>query len=151
MPALYLVHHLAAVDLALADDSALAQVGSALVKLFTEGESLDILFGNDEFTTSHSVRWSIRHDWLATDEKATQVVRWLADSAVTVSIIDEDTRDWLSKVVTGESHLLRRAAEWMAYSFLQQPHFKPLTRDLFLFLLSFVNKVCHPANVRTYS
>ncbi|KAL4807972.1 hypothetical protein BDV18DRAFT_168164 [Aspergillus unguis] len=127
----YLVHHLAAVDLALADDSALAQVGSALVKLFTEGESLDILFGNDEFTTSHSVRWSIRHDWLATDEKATQVVRWLADSAVTVSIIDEGIRDWLSKA----------RSRMDAYSFLQQPHFKPLTRDLFLFLLSFVNKI----------
>ncbi|KAL4946390.1 hypothetical protein BDV06DRAFT_121624 [Aspergillus oleicola] len=137
----HLVQHLAAVDLALGDDSALAAVGSALVKLFTEGESLNVLLENDEFVTNPPIRWRVREDWFGVEENAQQIVRWLGDSAVVAEVADEATRDWLAKVVSGEDHLMRRAAEWMAHCLLQQPHFKPLTRDAFLFVLSFLNKI----------
>ncbi|KAL4926012.1 uncharacterized protein BDV17DRAFT_270680 [Aspergillus undulatus] len=137
----HLVRHLAAVDLALGDDSALAKVGSALVKLFTEGESLDVLLQNDEFITNPPIRWHVRQDWFGVEENAQQIVRWLGDSAVIANVTDEDIRSWLARVVSGEDHLMRRAAEWMAHCLLEQPHFKPFIRDAFLFILSFVNKI----------
>ncbi|KAL4868673.1 hypothetical protein BDV12DRAFT_197021 [Aspergillus spectabilis] len=136
----HLVQHLTAVDLALADVSAKADVGSALVKLFTDGETLDTLLENDEFVTNPPIRWQVRHDWFGSDKKAQQIVRWLADSAVTAGITDEGMQSWLVKVVSGEEHLLRRAAEWMAYRLLQEPHFRPFTRDAFLFVLTYFNK-----------
>ncbi|KAL4773089.1 hypothetical protein BDW60DRAFT_27451 [Aspergillus nidulans var. acristatus] len=137
----YLVQHLSAVDLALADDSALARVGSELVVLFTEGDSLDVLLKNDEFITSPSIRWRVRHDLLGKDESVRQVARWLADSAVIADIKDESSRKWLAKIVSDEDHLMRPGAEWMAHRLLQQPHFRPFTRDAFLFILAFVNKI----------
>ncbi|KAL4994696.1 hypothetical protein BDV10DRAFT_188815 [Aspergillus recurvatus] len=137
----YLVQHLSAVDLALADDSALAKVGSGLATLFTEGDSLDVLLENDEFITNPPVRWRVRHDWLGKEESLREVVRWFADSAVVADIKDEGPRQRLAKVVSREEHLMRPGAEWMAHRLLQQPHFKPFTRDAFLFILAFVNKI----------
>ncbi|KAL6235849.1 hypothetical protein BDW75DRAFT_128976 [Aspergillus navahoensis] len=137
----YLVQHLSAVDLALADDSALAKVGTELVTLFTEGDSLDVLLENDESITNPPVRWRVRHNWLGEEESVRQVVRWLADSAVIADIKDEGTRQRLARIVSGEDYLMRPGAEWMAHRLLQQPHFKPFTRDAFLFILAFVNKI----------
>lgn len=137
----YLVHHLAAVDLALAQDSAIAEVGSELVKLFSEGEALDNLLRNDESNTNRPVRWRVRQAWFGEDENAQQIVRWLGDSAVTANVTDKTTRDWITRVVSGEEHLMTRAAERMAHCFLQQPHFMTLTRDSFLFILAYLNKV----------
>ncbi|KAL4819629.1 hypothetical protein BDW67DRAFT_181964 [Aspergillus spinulosporus] len=113
-----LVQHLSAVDLALADDSALAKVGSELVMLFTDGDSLDVLLKNDEFITSPSIRWRVRHDWLEKEESVRQVARWLADSAVIADIKDEGSQQWLAKIVSGEDHLMRPGAEWMAHRLL---------------------------------
>ncbi|KAL4882640.1 hypothetical protein BJY04DRAFT_217136 [Aspergillus karnatakaensis] len=136
----HFVQHLAAVDLALADISAKTNVGSALVKLFTDGETLDTLLENDELITNPPIRWKVRQDWLGSDEKTKEIVRWLSDSAVTAGIADEATQSWLTKVVSGEDHLMKRAAEWTAYRLLQEPHFKPFTRDAFLFVLSYLDK-----------
>ncbi|KAI9375495.1 hypothetical protein BJX61DRAFT_539779 [Aspergillus egyptiacus] len=136
----HLVQHLAAVDLALADLSVKASVGSALVTLFTNNVALDALLVNDEFVTDPTARWRIRRSWVEDEENARQVVRWLADSAAIAHVTDEDSRSWLAKVVSGEVHLLSQAAKRMAQCLLQEPHFKPLTRDLFLFILAFLNK-----------
>ncbi|KAL4921399.1 hypothetical protein BDW62DRAFT_219545 [Aspergillus aurantiobrunneus] len=135
-----LVKHLSAVDLALAEDSALAQVGSALVKLFTHGEALDVLLANEEFIANPKVRAHVRHDWFGVEENRQQVLRWLRDSAVIAGVTNDATRDWITKVVSGEEHLMRRAAEWMARRLFQERHFKPFTRDAFFFILTYVNQ-----------
>ncbi|KAL4977607.1 hypothetical protein BDW66DRAFT_165492 [Aspergillus desertorum] len=104
----------------------LSAVGSELVMLFTGGDSLDVLLENDEFTTNPQVRWRVRHYWLGEEESVRQ--------------IDEGSRQRTAKIVSREGHLMRPGAEWMAHRLLRQPHFKPFTRDAFLFILAFVNK-----------
>ncbi|KAL3479350.1 hypothetical protein BJX99DRAFT_255608 [Aspergillus californicus] len=136
-----LIQHLAAVDLALADVSSKTAVGSGLVKLFTDDETLDVLLENDESITSPINRWRVRTDWFEKDDNTQEVARWLADSAVIADVTDEGIRSWLDNVVSGDDHLMSKAAERTAYCLLQQPHFRPLTRDLFLFVLTFVNKM----------
>ncbi|KAL5341155.1 hypothetical protein BJX70DRAFT_386957 [Aspergillus crustosus] len=137
----HLVQHLAVVDLALVDNSAKADVGSALVNLFTDGEALDTLLQDDESVTQPPIRWQIRQDWFGSEEKTQQILRWLADSAVTASVADEAGQGWITKVVSREEHLMRRAAEWTAHRLLQEPHFRSFTRDAFLFVLAYLDKV----------
>ncbi|PLB49788.1 hypothetical protein P170DRAFT_510250 [Aspergillus steynii IBT 23096] len=139
----YLLKHLAAVDLALADITCKSRVGSRLVQLFTEDSSIDRLLDGDESTSSPAVHRKVRDAWIYDDDSVDIVVRWLGDSAV-VSGISDEQRQWVDALLQNKSFerdLLVAAARQMAVHFVQEPHFKPFTKDSFLFLLGYVNKI----------
>ncbi|KAF7596498.1 hypothetical protein BBP40_001370 [Aspergillus hancockii] len=139
----HLIRHLSAVDLALADITCKSAVGIRLVKLLTEASSIDALLHGDESLSDPAIRPKIRRYWLYTDDSVNSILRWLADSAVTSEIF-EAARAWIAKVVSKsdpEEDLLKPAAKTMAMHFLQEPHSKSFTKDAFLFIAGFVNKI----------
>ncbi|KAH8430949.1 uncharacterized protein LDX57_008612 [Aspergillus melleus] len=136
----YLLKHLAAVDLALADITCKSGVGSRLVHLFTDDASLDTLLDGDESTSSPTVHRKVRGAWLYDGSSVSVIVRWLSDSAV-ISGASEVQRQWVDVLLKGDKDLLEPAAKRMAVHFVQEPHFKPFTKDSFLFLLGYVNKI----------
>lgn len=138
-----LVHHLSAVDLALADPECKSEVGTLLVMLFNDDSSINALLWSDESVNKPRIRQQIRIDWLYNDDNVEVILRWLADSAVTAKI-SKESKTWIAGLTSNrnlEEDLLRPAAMRMATIFLQEPHFRPLIRDAFLFVLGFINKV----------
>ncbi|KAE8377093.1 hypothetical protein BDV26DRAFT_220671 [Aspergillus bertholletiae] len=149
----YLIDHLSAVDLALADIACKSAVGIRLVKLFTEHNSIDILLHCAESVDDHALRFKIRRYWLYSDNSVNTILRWLSDSAVTSEISDTATLAWVTKVTSraeADEDLLRPAAKRMAVHFLQEAHSESFTKDAFLFVAGFVNKIERHKGVVTH-
>ncbi|GAB1197216.1 hypothetical protein APSETT444_006507 [Aspergillus pseudonomiae] len=149
----YLISHLSAVDLALADIACKRAVGIHLAKLFTEDSSIDILLHCAESVDDPTLRFKIRRYWLYSDDSVNTILRWLGDSAVTSEISDTTTRAWVAKVTSGakpDEDLMRPAAKRMAVHFLQEPHSESFTKDAFLFIASFVNKIERRQGIATH-
>ncbi|GMF76286.1 unnamed protein product [Aspergillus oryzae] len=140
----YLINHLSTVDLALADIACKSAVGVLLAKLFTEGSSIDILLHCAESVDDPNLRYKIRRYWLYSNDSVNTILRWFGDSAVTSEITDTATRAWVASVASeaeSDEDLMRPAAEGMAVHFLQEAHSESFTKDAFLFIAGFVNKV----------
>ncbi|KAB8223451.1 hypothetical protein BDV33DRAFT_188830 [Aspergillus novoparasiticus] len=130
----YLINQLSTVDLALADIACKSAVGVLLVKLFTEGSSIDILLHCAESVDDPNLRFKIRRYWLYSND----------NSAVTSEIPDTATRAWMANVTSEtepDEDLMRPAAKRMAVHFLQEAHSESFTKDAFLFIAGFVYKV----------
>ncbi|KAI1420010.1 hypothetical protein F5Y12DRAFT_166438 [Xylaria sp. FL1777] len=93
----WLLEHLQAVDLSVADRELKAQVGPMLVRLFTEDCGIDSLFWSFDVNVSQKT-WEkgeadylreSRIEWLYSTAGVHEVERWLNDSSVTKFITDE--------------------------------------------------------------
>ena len=140
----YLIDHLSAVDLALADIACKSAVGIRLAKLFTECSSIDILLHCAKSVDDPTLRFKIRCYWLYSNDSVNTILRWFGDSAVTSGISNMATRAWVANVASEaepDEDLMRPAAKRMAVHFLQEAHSESFTKDAFLFIAAFVNKV----------
>ncbi|OGM48435.1 hypothetical protein ABOM_003378 [Aspergillus bombycis] len=150
----YLISHLLTVDLALADIACKRAVGIRLAKLFTGGSSIDILLHCAESVDDPTLRFKIRRYWLYSDDSVNTILRWLGDSAVTSEISDTAMQAWVANVTSGtepEEDLMRPAAKRMAVHFLQEAHSESFTKDAFLFIAGFVNKIERRKGIATHN
>ncbi|KAJ1711953.1 hypothetical protein AFGD_008434 [Aspergillus flavus] len=137
----------------LADIACKSAVGVLLAKLFTEGSSIDILLHCAEFVDDPNLRYKIRRYWLYSNDSVNTILRWFGDSAVTSEITDTATRAWVASVASeaeSDEDLMRPAAERMAVHFLQEAHSESFTKDAFLFITGFVNKIERRKGVVTH-
>ncbi|KAE8163699.1 hypothetical protein BDV40DRAFT_299237 [Aspergillus tamarii] len=149
----YLIDHLSAVDLALADIACKSAVGIRLAKLFTECSSIDILLHCAKSVDDPTLRFKIRRYWLYSNDSVNTILRWFGDSAVTSGISNMATRAWVANVASEaepDEDLMRPAAKRMAVHFLQEAHSESFTKDAFLFIAAFVNKIERRKGVVTH-
>ncbi|KAK5626050.1 hypothetical protein RRF57_001765 [Xylaria bambusicola] len=122
----WLLEHLQAVDLAVADRKLKAQVGPLLIRLFTTDCGIDSLFWCFDANVSMKT-WEqgeaeyireARIEWVYSTAGVHEVERWLNDSSVTKYITDEADLKFVSDVKSSPARLheviLMRAARRMA-------------------------------------
>jgi hypothetical protein len=139
----HFIEHLSAPDLALVEIELKGSIGARLAKLFTHDTSIDLLLQADQqFGPAKKERKKARQV-LFDDATASVIFRWLRDSAVTSGINSEETRSWISGMAHRDDHrgLLAPTARRMAAHLTRMCHFRPLTRDAFLFAVGFLQKV----------
>lgn len=154
----WLLDHLAAVELSLADRELKAEVGPLLVQLFTEDVGIDSLFWS--FDTNVSMKtWrsgeqiyliEARSEWLYSTEGVRELLRWFNDPIVTRSITSDTGKAFLDAIKAPNANLhevvLSRAAKVMADHLFRRIEF---TRREFLaaccFLRGYLSRVsCDP-------
>lgn len=136
------LQHLSAVNLALVDIDCKRTFGPRLVKLFTNHASIDIALNNNELSGLSAIQRQIGRRLMFSDATAALILRWLGDTAVMLEVGNEG-RDWVTGLLHTEGHrgLLTPVAKRMATHLVQEPHFIPLTKDAFVFVASFLEKV----------
>ncbi|KAJ5110271.1 hypothetical protein N7532_002916 [Penicillium argentinense] len=136
--------HLSAVNLALVDIEYKRTFGPHLVKLFTNHASIDIALNNNELPGPSAKQRQVVRQLMFSDTTATLLFHWFGDMAVMLEV-DNESRDWVTGLLQTKDHreLLTPAAKRMATHLVQEPHFIPLTRDAFLFLAGFLEKVSY--------
>lgn len=150
----WILDHLEAVELSLADRELKAEVGPLLVKLFTEEVGIDSLFWS--FDTNVSMKtWrsgeqvylrEARSEWLYSTAGVNQILRWFNDPVVARSITSEVGKSFLEAVKAPNANLheavLSRAAKIMADHLFRRIEF---TRREFLaaccFLRGYLSRV----------
>ncbi|KAI1356061.1 hypothetical protein F5Y01DRAFT_310246 [Xylaria sp. FL0043] len=131
----WLLEHLQAVDLSAADRTLKAQVGPLLVRLFTEDCGIDSLFWSFDANVSMKT-WEqgeavilreARIEWVYSTAGVREVARWLNDSSVTRSIVDEDHKKFVAAVKAPGANphkaILSHAARRMARHFFIEIEF----------------------------
>lgn len=140
----YLLSHLSAVDLALADQELKTDIGPLLLKLFTDSDSIDTLLWNPEPDNQSSWDWK-RSEVLYGDEWNNQVLKWFRDSAVVSNITDEAAKSFLVDITpetTAKRDLLEPTSRRMAVHWLREPSPLIPAQHAFFFLLGIKSKVC---------
>ncbi|KAM0817904.1 putative Fungal STAND N-terminal Goodbye domain-containing protein [Seiridium cardinale] len=109
----WLLEHLSAVDLSAASMDLKTEIGPPLVKLFTEKHAVDALLWPSDLVTSMKT-WRenegtflrrARDGWLYSPRGVNEVARWLKDSAVTKSLIEEQDKAFVSAIKAPNANL----------------------------------------------
>lgn len=141
----YLLHHLSSVDLAFADREWKSAVGPRLLKLFIDEAATDALVWTDDPAKAIPLGTQIRATWVDSEAGVEEVLRWFGDSAVISDVVGPKDRAWVSELVSSpdpKKVLLLPFAKRMAIQWVRRPSMRPLTRNAFLFLFDFLDKVC---------
>lgn len=133
----FLVQHLSSVDLAMVDRDLKSKVGPFLVKLFTDGQSIDTLMWTDFWWQVTESRWLDKND-----DSAIKILRWFQDTAV-VSRIENGDRRWIADLVSGDGSegLLKPFAVRMAVHCFREPTPEVETLTAFVLLYQYLVKV----------
>ncbi|KAI3321313.1 hypothetical protein HD806DRAFT_503713 [Xylariaceae sp. AK1471] len=150
----WLLGHLQAVDLSVADRELKGQVGPLLVRLFTDDVGIDSLFWPFDVNVSMKT-WNqgeatnlreSRVEWVYSFAGVNEIARWFADSSVTKYITDDVGQNFVAAVKAPTSNLhqtiLSHAARRMAtHLFLRVEFLKRHFLAAFCFLQGFLARL----------
>jgi hypothetical protein len=127
--------HLINIDPSLAQPQSKSMLGPLLVKLFTEEETIERWWTDDDM--------EMRYIWFYSDKNVDVVLKWLQDSAIAKKLSEKEKK-WvrsLSSKSEPEADLLEHIAKFLAKEWLQSSDWD--ITPLFSSIHSYITKVSH--------